>query len=50
MKCVYVHTDLYMKLHTELGRLCTDISLMQVNIAEVAFIFLETSYKIRVIL
>ena len=22
MKCVYVRTDLYMKLHTELGRLC----------------------------
>ena len=22
IKCVYVHTDLYMKLHTELGHLC----------------------------
>ena len=22
MKCVYVRTDLYMKLHSELGRLC----------------------------
>ena len=24
-ECVYVRTDLYMKLHTELGRLCSKL-------------------------
>ena len=28
MKCVYARTDLYMKLHTELGRLCPETDIL----------------------
>ena len=41
-RCVYVRTDLYMKLHTELGRLCINFEFeakpFQANFAS-SFIF-----------